>query len=78
MFFHTLLIRWLIRCGLSGPLVVNEIHIPALSETRFAEVWNIKKAGFTLLWSGRKGEEKREAGAGFPINISAELLGTLL
>ena len=41
----------------------NGIEIAALSETRFAEIWEIKdvSAGYTFFWSGRKSEERREA-----------------
>ena len=40
------------------------IEIAALSETRFAEVVEIKEvgAGYTFFWSGRKNEERLEAG----------------
>ena len=43
------------------------IEIAALSETRFAEIVEIKEvcAGYTFFWSGRKSEERREAGIGF-------------
>ena len=42
----------------------------ALSEARFADVGEIKEvgAGYTFFWSGRKSEERREAGVGFAIN----------
>ena len=45
------------------------IEIAALSETRFAEIGEIKEVGtgYTFFWSGRKGEERREAGVGFAI-----------
>ena len=45
------------------------IQIAALSETRFADVGEIKEvgAGYTF-WSGRKSEERREAGVGCAIN----------
>ena len=45
------------------------IEIAALSETRFAEIVEIKEvgAGYTFFWSGRKGEKRREAGVGFVI-----------
>ena len=48
------------------------LHIVALSETRFADEGEIteKKAGYTFFWSGRKEEEKREAGVGFAIKSS--------
>ena len=40
-----------------------DIQIAALSETRFADVGEIKEvgAGYTFFWSGRKSEERREA-----------------
>ena len=40
------------------------IEIAALCETRFAEIGVIKEvgAGYTFFWSGRKSEERREAG----------------
>ena len=48
------------------------LHIVALSETRFAAEGEIteKKAGYTFFWSGRKEEERREAGVGFAIKSS--------
>ena len=44
------------------------IQIAALSETRFADVGEVKEvgAGYTF-WSGRKSEQRREAGIGFAI-----------
>ena len=53
------------------------IQIAALSETRFADVLEIKEvgAGYTFFWSGRKSEERREAGVGFA--IKTELVGKL-
>ena len=41
-----------------------EIEIATLSETRFAEIGEIKEvgAGYTFFCSGRKSEERREAG----------------
>ena len=46
------------------------IEIAALSETRFAEIGEIKEvgAGYTFFWSGRKTQERREAGVGFANN----------
>ena len=46
------------------------IEIAALNETRFAEIGEIKEvgAGYTFFWSGRKSEERREAGVGLPSN----------
>ena len=51
------------------------IQIAALSETRFANVGDIKEvgAGYTFCWNGRKSEERREAGVGFA--IKTELVG---
>ena len=45
------------------------IQIAALSETRLADVGEIKEvgAGYTFFWSGRKSEKRREAGVGFAI-----------
>ena len=39
------------------------IEIGALSETRFAEIGEIKEvgAGYTFFWSGRKTEARRES-----------------
>ena len=44
-------------------------EIAALSETRLAEEGILKEvgAGYTFFWSGRKKEERREAGVGFAI-----------
>ena len=54
-----------------------DIQIAALSETRFADVGEIKEvgAGYTFFWSGCKSEERREAGVGFA--IKTELVGKL-
>ena len=58
-------------------LVAREIarynlHIVALSETRFSDEGQLteKSAGYTFFWSGRKEEERREAGVGFAIKSS--------
>ena len=53
------------------------IEIAALSETRFAETGEIKDvgAGYTFFWSGRKSEERLEAGVGFA--IKSDLVGKL-
>ena len=53
-------------------LGMYEIQIAALSETRFSDVGEIKQCGarYTFFWSGRKREERREAGVGFAIKIS--------
>ena len=55
----------------------TDIQIAALSETRFSDVGEIKEvgAGYTFFWSGRKSEERREAGVGFA--IKTELVGKL-
>ena len=54
-----------------------DIQIAALSETRFPDVGEIKEvgAGYTFFLSGRKSEERREAGVGFA--IKTELVGKL-
>ena len=46
-----------------------KIEIAALSETRLAKEGLLKEvgAGYTFFWSGRKKEERREAGVGFVI-----------
>ena len=46
-----------------------KVEIAALSETRLAEEGILKEvgAGYTFFWSGRKKEERREAGIGFAI-----------
>ena len=46
-----------------------KVEIAALSETRLAEKGLLKEvgAGYTFFWSGRKKEERREAGVGFAI-----------
>ena len=53
--------------------------IAALSETRLAEEVLLKEvgAGYTFFWSGRKKEERREAGVGFVIksNLVRKVLG---
>ena len=48
-----------------------KVEIAALSETRLAEEWLLKEvgAGYTFSWSGRKKEERREAGVGFAIKL---------
>ena len=45
------------------------VEIAALSEIRLAEEGLLKEvgAGYTFFWSGRKKEERREAGVGFAI-----------
>ena len=52
-------------------------EIATLSETRLTEVGETKEvgAGHTFFWSGRKSEERREAGVGFA--IKAALVGKL-
>ena len=46
-----------------------KVEIAALSETRLAEEGLLKEVGarYTFFWSGRKKEERREAGVGFAI-----------
>ena len=44
-----------------------EIGIAALSETRFAEVREEVGASCTFFWSGRKSNERCEAGVSFAI-----------
>ena len=46
-----------------------KVEIAALSESRLAEEGLLKEvgAGYTFFWSGRKKEERREAGVGFAI-----------
>ena len=53
------------------------IEIAGLSETRFAEVGEIKEIGacYTFFWSGRKNVERCEAGVGFA--IKSDLVGKL-
>ena len=58
------------RTALAGrELDRYKVEIAALSETRLAEEGLLKEvgAGYTLFWSGRKKEERREAEAGFAI-----------
>ena len=53
------------------PLTIGawNVEIAAQSETRLAEKGLLKEvgAGYTFFWSGRKKEERREAGVGFAI-----------
>ena len=59
--------RELGRCG---------IQIAALSETRFAEVGEIKVVGAEYtFWSGRKSDERHEAGVS--LDLKTELVGKL-
>ena len=46
-----------------GELGRYGIQTADLSETRFADVWEIIEigAGYTFFWSGRKSDERREA-----------------
>ena len=48
------------------------VQIAALSETRFADEGQLTEvqAGYTFFWSGRKEDERREAGVGFAIKSS--------
>ena len=58
------------RTALVGKeLGIYGIEIAALSETRFAEIGEIKEAGaaLTFFWKGLKSEERRETGVGFAI-----------
>ena len=58
------------RTALAGrELDRYKVEIAALSETRLAEEELLKEvgAGYTFFWSGRKKEERREAGVGFAI-----------
>ena len=58
------------RAALVGrKLCIYGIERAALSETRFAEVGEIKEvsASYTFFWIGRKREERHEAGVGFAI-----------
>ena len=54
-----------------------KVENAALSETRLAEEGPLKEvgAGYTFFWSGRKKEERREAGVGFA--IKSHLVGKL-
>ena len=54
-----------------------KVEIAALSETRLAEEGLLKEdgAGYTFFWSGRKKEERREAGIGFA--IKSHIVSTL-
>ena len=51
--------------------------IAELSETRFVDVGKIKEvdAGYPFFWSGRKSEERREAGVEFA--IKTDFIGKL-
>ena len=53
------------------------IQIAAQSETRFADVGEIKEVGaeYTFFWGGRYSEERREAGVGYAIKTG--LVGKL-
>ena len=57
----------------------HKVEIAALSETSLAEEGLLKEvgAGYTFFWSGRKKEERREAGVGFAIksHLVSKLLG---
>ena len=58
------------RTALIGrELDINKVEIAALNETRLAEEGLLKEVGngYTFFWSGRKKEERREAGVGFAI-----------
>ena len=47
----------------------DAVEIAALSETHLAKEGLLKEVGasYTFFWSGRKKEERREAGVGFAI-----------
>ena len=47
-----------------------DIDIAALSETRLALNDSLVDNGYTFFWSGKKEEERREAGVGFAIKNS--------
>jgi exonuclease III len=53
----------------ANELAQYNINIAALQETRFAEERQLtdKGADYTFFWSGRKQDERREAGVGFAI-----------
>ena len=68
------------RTALAGrELDRYKVEIAALSETRLAEEDLLKEvgAGYTFVWSGRKKEERREAGVGFGIksHLDSKLSG---
>ena len=48
------------------------IDIAALSETRLADVGELRErgSGYTFYWSGRSSEERRESGVGFAIKTA--------
>ena len=50
-----------------------KVETAALSETRLAEEGLLKEVGasYTFFWSGRKKEERREAGVGFAIKSAS-------
>ena len=54
---------------IAGELSRYNIDIAALSETRFAGEGELceRGTGYTFFWSGRKPEERREAGVGFAV-----------
>ena len=56
-----------------------KVEIAALSETRLAEEGLLKEvgAGYTFFWSGRKKEERREAGVGVGFAIKSRLVSKL-
>ena len=63
--------------SVNGELGRYGIEIAALSETRFAEIGELKEvvAGYILFLRERKSEERREVGVGFA--IKSDLVGKL-
>ena len=39
---------------------IHKIHIAVMSETRFADVWEIRAVGYTFFWSELNRKERRE------------------
>ena len=71
-------VDWLLWAEVLGGMEFRYgIQIAALSETRLADVGEIKIVGaeYTFFWSGRKREERCFAGVGFV--IKTELVGKL-
>ena len=56
----------------ASELARYNVHIAALSETRFAEEGQLTEhsAGYTFFWIGRGLDERREAGVGFAIKTN--------
>jgi hypothetical protein len=58
------------RTALLGrELAQNNVHIAAISDTRFAKSGQLKLigTGFTCYWSGQTQNDRREAGVGFAV-----------